>query len=366
MKFKVALNEFRQALAIVIKTVGTDSHGHQGLKIYASKKTNRIKLTTTDGFNATEMWVDAAVSTAGKAVIGGDKLKKYIEKLDVEKMDISTKDNGSILLKTTRGQQTFVSYDANSFPVLPKFKASLSFDLSGKVYKEMINSVAFCTRKEEKGSPSDKLQGINMVSDGKVLSLYTTDGIRVAAYQKKLKSLSSQEMDVILPKRALTISSQHVKDDERVAIQGMDGRFIIKIGAAIYHAPILAGKFPSVGSIIKNKMTGTRFTADRIELLGLLERSAIILESKHGLKGTLQIAKNRVTLKGQVEDSHFDEHITVNGDGNNLDVRFDIGHLRDIIKNVGSDTIRIDVQESKPIRIRPEDHGEQTCLLAIG
>lgn len=364
MDIVVKLSELQQGFDIAMKTLGTESHGHEGIKIYASKKNNRIKLSTTDGDHSTEVWVDAKVKVAGKVVIDANKAHRYIAKLDVKDIHLFVDDKGSVIFKSRRGKPKFMTYDSDSFPTLPKLETKFSFKLSGKLYKELINGVSFCTKKEDKNSPTDKLEGINLISDGEILNLFATDGHGVAHIHRKVKA---SEMNVILTKKSLVNSARVAKDDEKVTIQATETRFMIKIGNSTFHIPVLSGIFPPIEKILPKKTADVEFNTDKQEFLSLLERSVVILDKKGtgaSIKGVLHVDTKKVTLEGQVDGADFSENIVVNSTGSNTDVRFDVKKMIEIVKNMNTGIVRVGLQD-RNIYMKPEDDS-QTCLLSIG
>jgi DNA polymerase III beta subunit len=359
MKFDVALPDLNNALDTIKDTLGKDAQGHEGIRIYASKKSNRIKLTTTDGSYFTEVWIPASVKASGKYVVKGKKFMGYAKKLDVDKVSLSIKDNGSIMMKSKRGQQTFQSFDEANFLSPPKLDSQFSFHIAGRVYKELINSVAFAT--DDAKSPSRPiLAGIHIVSDGKKMELMTTNGNTVAHFRRKIKS---KPLNVVLGKKSLVNSAKAVKDDERVTIQACDNnRFIIKIADISYYLPTLAGVFPNVRSILPKDDFDLQFTADKDEFLGILDRASLMLEGK----GILHFEKGKVTLSGKSEDNDFSEYIMTKLQGDSDDIRVDIKQMAEIVKVIDSDMVHIGIRPQQPIVLRPEGKSAHTCILAVG
>lgn len=359
MKFDVAINDLNHALSIVKDTIGTDTVGHLGIRVYASKKSNKIKLTTTDGHYFTETWIPASVKETGKCVIHANKFVKYVNKLDAEKATFSLKPNGAIHMKSKRGQQTFNSFDESMFNTPPKLTTEFSFHIAGHVYKQLINSVAFATD-NSKEPTRPILAGIHLSSDGKVLELTSTNGLTVAHHRKKLKS---KPLDVVLGKKSLVNSAKLVGDDEKVTVQACGhNKFVIKVADTTYYLPSLAGNFPDVKSILPGREFALEFMADKDELLGVLDRASLMLDGK----GILQFEKGKVTIAGQNQETEFAEYITTNLQGEASDVRVDMKKLAEIIKHIDADLIQVGIREKQPITLRPEGRISHTCILAVG
>ena len=361
MKVDVALDELKRGLQVIKDTIGTDSQGHEGIEIYASKKTNRIKLTTVDGSFSTEVWVPAGIKEPGKFVVKAKKFIAYISKLDVQTVMFSISKTGGLVLKTkpARGQQTFISYEEDTFPSIPKLKAQFSFDMAGRVFKQLVNNVAFATD-VGKDSARPYLQGIHFKSSGKMLEVIGTDGLTIAHYRRKL---ASNSFDVVLGKKSLVNCAKLIGDDEKVTMQACENNtFIVKTGGATYHLPTLAGNYPNIDRILPDKEFDLEFLADKDELLKLLDRATIMIESS----GILQFETGKVTLSGKSQESNFSEFIKTRLQGEASEVSVNVKRMIDVVKHIDSDMIAIGVRDKQPLTLRPEASVAHTCILATG
>jgi DNA polymerase-3 subunit beta len=364
MKFTMELIHLNHALAIVKDTIGNDTHGHKGIRIHASKKNNRIKLTTTDGHNSTEMWVDAVnVEKAGTVVVEADRFIRYLQKLDVKEVTVTDK-SGKIEVKSKRGKPTFLLYDAQGFPELPKLDKTASIFLPGKLYRELVNGVAFSTRSEDKKGGLDRLMGVHITSNGSHLQMFASNGLMIAATKKKMKT---PVVDAILFKKSLVNSARIAKDDEQVTIQSCNDQvFLVKVRDTTYYIPTIAGTFPDFASVMPKKDSfDAEFTIDKEEILGSLERSTIVLASKEAVRGTIHLETKGVTLSGETQEGIFSETLHTKVEGKASDVKVDVKSLIDIIKNINADRIHFGVTNGRPLSVRPAERSDHTCLLSI-
>lgn len=357
MKFDVNLQDIRIGLNIVKDTIGTSQLGHEGLRIYASKKSNRIKITTNGGSGYyTETWINASVKEGGKAIVPAKKFIQYISKLDGDKISISELKAGQITVKSKRGQQSFNRYDDATWIDIPKYETKDSFTIPGRTYKQLINGVAFAAQ-EDKNRPI--LEGININSNGKEIELTTTNGVSVAHFKKKIKA---PIMNITIEKKSLVNASRIVKDDERITFYLCnETHVILKVGDTSYHMPLLAGTFPNLSKIIPQDDFSLEVSFEKEEILGMLDRASAMLDTK----GVLHFENDKLMLIGESEYGKFEEFIMANMQGTASDIRLDIRQLMDIIKHVDAEEIIIGVRERKPLTIRPNSKAQQTCLLTI-
>lgn len=364
MKFKMDMNDVLYALTVVKDTVGGDTGGHAGIRIYASKK-NRIKFSSLDGNHGTEIWMDGSVNEAGIAVVKADRFISYMMKLNVKDVTLSLNKKGSVTVKSIRGESTFYAYDVAGFPEMYKVEEDSSFDLAGKLFRSMITGVAFATKKEKESNDKPVLQGINVRSTGKMLELSTTNGHAIAFFKKKLQT---KEMNVTLSKKTLLNAARMVKDDDKVTIKcGNNSTFSVKIRDATYYIPVFDGAYPELRKVIpgKDEDFDAEFTTERSAMLELLDRGCAALTTKAG-RGIIQFEKGKVTIKGDNGEVEFNENLDATLTGDAQEVKVNFVQLTDILKNIDADVLRIGVRNKMPVMIRPEGRIDHTCLLAIG
>lgn len=355
MELEVGVAELKSALNIVKDTIGNDTQGHEGLRLFANKK-GRVKLMTNDGNYATETWIDSVMTKSGKVVVKAKLFTQYISKLDVDTVLLSLNAKGNLIAKSKRGQQTFNAFDDSSFQTLPKADVDETLTMSGRMYKQLVGGVAFAAH-EDKNRPI--LEGINLISDGKSIRLSTTNGVVVATYKKKI---AAPVMEATIGKKALVNAMKLVKDDQKITIQSCNNtRFILKVADTSFHLPTYAGKYPNVTEILHKDAFPLEFTVEKTELTHMLDRATLMLDSK----GILQFEKGKVTLTGETENGNFNEYIMANLQGKATDVRVDIKRLADIVKNIDADVISIGVRDQKPLTIKPDSKTAHTCLLIV-
>ncbi len=356
MQFSMRIEDLKRGLGMVKDTVGRGDHGSLGIRIYATAKTNKIKLTTTDGYNTTETWIHASVKKGGKGLIGAKKFLSYISKLDAEKGTFTLKENGSMMIKSKRGQQTFAGMDVDTFTIPKKSESKAKWSMAGRIFKQLVNGVSFAAG-EIVNMPI--LEGINILSDGKHLEMTTTNTQLIAHYKKRV---NAPTLNITVPRKSIVNAAKYLKDDEKVSLElSNDTRFIIKVADTSYHMPLLEGKYPNLRDIIPTSDFPLEFVVEKSEILGVLDRAVSMLDTK----GILQFEKGKVILSGKTEESDFSEYIMTKLQGKAKSIRVDLKNMLDIIKNIDADNIFVGVRERQPLTIRPDTKQAQTCLLTI-
>lgn len=354
------VQELQYAVRAIAPTIGTDANGHAGIRIKTHSKKDRIRLTSTEGNFATDIWIDGTVRGKIDFVVEGDRFVNYINKLDAKEATLLIEDD-ALAVKSKRGKPTFKAYTPQTFPDLPKINSTISFHLAGKVFKKLVGSVAFATKPEKKGSEQPLTEGINILSDGSKLTFTTMNGFVIASCKK---TVVTDSLDLTVAKKSLVNAAKLARDDDKVTVQAGTSRLIVKHNDITYYIPVYSGAYPHV-PMVKKKFA-TSFSLDRLELLGVLERGSTILEEAGAIKGILQVEKGKVIVEGETQRNHFNESITTDVTGKKTNVRFDIKRLAEILRNVETDRITLGIDDGKPVTIRGEGRSDHTCLLAVG
>lgn len=354
MKFKVKIDEFQNALNKVKDTSGSEKTGNEGLRIFADAK-GRVRLTTNDGSYATDTWVDAEVQKPGEIILMTKLFVQYFSRLDVAEAKFELNPSSNLVVQTKQGKQTFNRLDSNKFTMIIEDEPDSETDISGKTFKQMVNGVAFATG-ESKERPV--LEGIHMISNGKISEFITTDGSTIASIKKKL---ALPRGAVTMGKKTLSTIARSIRDDEKVTyLRFGKGACGVRHDETTHIFPTFAGTFPNVRIAIKNVNPKTFAIVDRLELISLLERAVPLCQTF----GFMKIEGSKVTIKGENSFGSFNEFLFAGTEGRPAEIRFSLKDLIKIAKNIQDDSIEIGIEKGKPITLRPDSNLKQVCLLA--
>lgn len=354
MKFKVKVDEFQKALNEVKDTTGSEKTGNEGLRIFADAK-GRVRLTTNDGSYATDTWVKADVKVAGEIILMTKLFVQYFQRLDVAEANFELNTNLNLVVTTKRGKQTFNRLDADKFTMIIEEEPDSETDISGKTFKQMINGVAFATG-ESKERPV--LEGIHLISNGKISEFITTDGSTIASIKKKI---SLPKGTVTMGKKTLTSIARSIRDDEKVTyLQFSKAMCGVRHNDTTHVFPTFVGTFPNVKIAIDKANPQSFAVVDRLELISLLERAVPLCQTFAFMK----IEGSKVTIKGDNSFGSFNEFMFAGTEGEPAEIRFPLKDLINIAKNIQDDNVEIGIEKGKPITLRPDSKVKQVCLLA--
>lgn len=359
MKFKISIDEFKNALNEVKDTIGSEKLSREGLRLLADAK-GRVRLTTNDGSYATDTWVDADVETGGETIIVAKIFYQYFSKLEGKEVEISMPDGDRIMVKTKRGKQIFMSLADEKFGGVTELEPTDVIDVSGRTFKQLVNGVSFAT--DSKSKTQAQLEGIHLISNGKITEFVATNHLTIASVKKKL---AMPKLSIIIGAKSLTRIARTVRDDEKLSLLVYErGVSAIQYNDTIHFSPLFEGSFPDVSRVLKplseESPNRTFATVDRYEFIALLERASYLSEATAYMK----IDGMKLSIKGNNPYGNFDEFMFASTEGVGKEAKFHVKALTDIARNIQDDTIEIGIEEGKPITLRPDSKLKQVCLLA--
>lgn len=362
MKFKVNIEDFKQGLNEIKDTIGSEKMLKEGLRLFADDAKGRVRLTTNDGSYATDTWVNADVQQSGEIILVAKIFYQYFSKIEDATANMSSPDGKRLVVRTKRGQQTFMALADERFEPICEIEPTHDVDISGRIFKQMVNGVSFAT--DLKGSRGETvLEGIHIISNnGKVTQFVSTDRSTVASIKKKLSLPKKTSM--IVGAKAFTRIARAVRDDEKISMllypKGVVG---IKHKETTHFSPLYEGVFPDVDRVLKNAeqddSSRSYATVDKHDLLSVLERASLLCDTTAFIK----LDTDRLTIKGSSSHAEFNEFIKTNVENDPVEVRFSVRGLINIVKNIQNDRVTIGVEKGKSILCIPDSTVHQVCIL---
>ena len=199
-----------------------------------------VKLTAADDkltISATDLEVairyadtQVQIEQPGEALLPADKIRDIVRESNDDTLSIEVaKDTADI-----KGQDShFKIYTqaVSEFPPVPEFEGKPDLEIQGGTLKALISQTLFAAARE---SSRYAFNGVLITSQGKRISLVSTDGRRLAQAQGDL--ISGPEKDgttAIVPGKTLTLVDKLIDDpEETVGIQIRENQIIFHTSSA--------------------------------------------------------------------------------------------------------------------------------------
>lgn len=247
-------------------------------------------------------------------------------------------DGNRLTLKSGKSRFNLQTLPATDFPTMNISETTQTvFSLEQEVFKTMIAQVQYSMAVQD---IRYYLNGLLMQVEGNQLCLVATDGHRLALSSTTIQQdLPKQE--VILPRKTvLELNKLLNQPKEEIQIELLNNQVRFRCNETVIVSKIIDGKFPDYNRVIpldNDKI----FLINRQQLLGALERSAILANEKfRGVRLLLAPGSLRVVCSNN-EQEEAQEELEIAYAGESLEASFNISYLMDVLRSLGSEDVQL-------------------------
>jgi len=313
-----------------------------------------VSLTGTD----LEVELIGQVSTesaeAGEITVPARKLLDICKELpDKASVDFELVES-RLMIKSGRFKSNLSNQTATDFPTVDKSAVEITTRIDSKAFKKLLDRTAFAMAQQD---VRYFLNGMLLeLGDGYIRSV-ATDGHRLASSNLSQDSGNSEMKQVIVPRKGV-LELQRLLGD-------LEGEIEVSFGANHLCArsdnftmttKLVDGRFPDYDRVIPKN--GDKIVlADKVELKQALNRTAILSNEKfRGIRVNLSSGQLKLSANNP-EQEEAEETVSVDYDGIDLEVGFNVGYLQDVLGVLDCDKVKITVHDanSSALLEHPED-----------
>jgi len=306
--------------------------------VLLESKDGQTKLLATD--------LEIQINTAGPESQAGDfrittNAKKFQDILralpDSALVSLDWADN-RLTLRAGKSRFALQTLPAEDFPLMSVGNdVSATFSLTQETFKTMLSQVQYSMAVQD---IRYYLNGLLMQVEGNQLRLVATDGHRLAYAASQIEA-ELPKTEVILPRKTvLELFKLLNNPSESITVELLDNQVRFQCNGTTIVSKVIDGKFPDFNRVIpldNDKI----FLVSRTQLLGALERAAILANEKfRGARLFLQPGLLSVVCSNN-EQEEAREELEIAYQGGELEVGFNIGYLMDVLRNIHSDDMQL-------------------------
>jgi DNA polymerase-3 subunit beta len=255
--------------------------------------------------------------------------------------DIDTTNYG-ISIASASGEFSLAGMDAETYPAMPTAEGTGMVTLSCHALINAINKTSFATSNDEM---HQQMSGIycEMTPDG--VTFVATDAHKLVRY-RRTDVASAESTNFILPKKPILIVKNILatrKDDGEVSIEYNNTNLFITFDNFYIVCRLVDGRYPNYEAAIP-KDNPNKLIIDRLSFLNTLRRVSIFA-SEATRQVRLSIAADKLDISA--EDIEFSnkahETIPCHYEGDPMDIGFNAKFLTDMIGNLDSEQVLIEL-----------------------
>jgi DNA polymerase-3 subunit beta len=220
--------------------------------------------------------------------------------------------------------------------------ASRSLTLPQKALKHALGLVQFAMAVQD---IRYYLNGVLLSVEKDTLRVVATDGHRLSYAAEKLEH-ELEILEAILPRKTVLELIKLLSDsDDPVSLTIGSNQVRFSFGGIEIVSKIVEGKFPDYLKVIPTTHKN-RVSLDRVTLAQSLNRAAILSNDK--IRGVrLVFTKNALSIIcTNNEQEEAEESLSIDYDGDPLDIGFNISYLLDVLDHVDSETVTVTMGDS--------------------
>jgi DNA polymerase-3 subunit beta len=296
----------------------------------------KIRMTGTDIDVTIAADFDADVTAPGTMCVAARKLTDIVKQLpSASEIHFSQEPNYWVKITCEKSNFKIAGSARENFPDTPKIPDA-GIEVPANLLANFINHTSFAITNEQSRFT---LSGAKFIISGDSLRMVTTDGHRLALVAKETGTgRSSDEMDTLIPKKALTEIAKIIKTHgaENVLISQDFHHIFCVAGSRRVIARKLSGNFPNYEMVIpKENDKSVRFCAN--ELKSAVARVSLMADERTG-SIKMNVSTNAITIRAKSsEEGEGSETINAEYHGEETDLGFNNRYLMDFLSLSGDE-----------------------------
>jgi len=327
---------------------------------------NLLSLTAADSETRLETVVEVnSAEGEGSLAINAKNLLDPLRELPDQPLSFDINDETlEVFIYYHNGKYNFVGLKGDEYPEPKELKESfITLNIDAETLCSGINRTVFATADDEL---RPVMNGIYFDITADDVTFVASDGhklVRVTTTETKGEGRSS----FILPKKpANLLKSLLPKETGTVEIRFDENNAYITMSDYKMVCRFVEGRYPNYNSVIPQNNPNS-FTLDRLALLNALKRVAVFSNPSSSLV-KLQLSEDKIVVSAQDIDflTSAEEMIPCSYDGNVMNIGFKAAFLIDILNNIPSSDIRMELSDpSRAGLVLPVEKEENEDMLTL-
>jgi len=322
---------------------------------------DRLAMTGTDleveliGRVALENAVAGEITVPARKLL--DICRELPDKADVE-LELADQ---RLTIRSGRFRSTLSTLPADDFPSVDKSASEVTIRLPAAKVKRLLDRTGFAMAQQD---VRYFLNGMLIELGGGYVRTVATDGHRLALSNLAVDTEDGTKQ-VIVPRKGV-LELQRLLNEVEGEIEMVIGsnHLCVETPEFTLTTKLVDGRFPDYERVIPRNGDKV-ILADKQELRQALSRTAILSNEKfRGIRvnlspGQLQLSANNP------EQEEAEEAVSVDYDGDDLEVGFNVGYIQDVLGVVGGDKVRITMHDANSSALMEEPGDEDSVFVVM-
>jgi DNA polymerase-3 subunit beta len=319
----------------------------------------RLKLAATNQEIAISTWIGAQIEDEGQVTIPARLLTEFVNSLPAERIDLDYTDQPvGISVKCARFSAQINGTPASDFPPVPTVESGVAGKIDPGVLNDAIKHVAIAAATEDS---RPVLTGIKVEITGDDFKFAAADGFRLAVYEGKLLEPLPEDVDFIIPARALREVSSLAgsqTDPVEFTVTSSKNQALFRLNNIEIVANLLQGTFPNYQQLVPDKYD-TRASVNREEFIRATRAASIFAREGSNIVRLLvdggDEEESKITVQSKSEEVGENKgEVDAEIEGSEAKIAFSSKYLTDVLNVLETNKVALETTTpSSPGVIKP-------------
>ena len=360
MKVSVLQENLAQGLGTVSRAVSPRSTLPVLANVLVATDEGRLRLSATNLELGITCWIGAKIEEDGSTTVPARTFSDLVNTLPdghVE-MDLAVRTQ-TLHVRSGASNTDIKCIDSQEFPPMPvpDLDGGVIFNVSD--LREMIHQVVFAASTDE---ARPVLTGVLVTVEGNVVTMAAADGFRLSVRKAKLSNEIGQDIQAIIPARALNELARIIGDGEETVTMVLPpgrGQVIFRTQTVELTSQLIEGNFPDFQQIIPTGHN-TRTVVSANQFLKACKQAEIFArDGSHIARLNItpgdEMQPGAMEISAQSEETGSSEAIIdATIDGQPVIIAFNVRYLREVLDVMGTPNVALETTApAAPGLLRP-------------
>jgi DNA polymerase-3 subunit beta len=298
---------------------------------------------------------------SGEITVPARKLLDICKSLsDDSAIEISLS-GAKLILKSGRSRFTLATLPATEFPNVDEELDTCSLTIPQARLRELLDNTSFAMAQQD---VRYYLNGMLFEVAADYLRVVATDGHRLAMETLSMENPTGEVQQLILPRKGIMELSRLLEEDGDISLTFGKNHIRAKVAAYTFTSKLVDGKFPDYNRVLP-KGGNKVLVGDCQELRQAFSRASILANEKYrGVRVMLSNEELKI-LANNPEQEEAEEVVSVEYQGDTLEIGFNVSYLIDVLSTLTSKKARITLSDPNSSALLEAEEGSDALYVVM-
>ncbi len=337
MKFTISKESFLDAINQVQHVVSSRTTLAILSNVLLKAKDGVLELTTTDLDVGVTCSVPAEVDEPGATTLPARRLATIVRELPAEEIEFKVDEKNVASIRNGPSYFKVLGLTSEEFPALPRFDDAREFKMEQQMLRDCLRKTSYAISTDE---TRYVLNGILFSFKDNALTMVATDGRRLAMVEQELEFPQSQEIDIIVPTKAVNELSRLLEDTGEVSIRVTGSQVGFDLGNSLLVSKLIDGNYPNYRQVIPGD-SKERIPLEREAFLRAISRVSLLTTDKSNSIKFIFTPGSCEIVASSPDIGEARETLAINYKGASITIAFNPEFSMAPLRNLSADEVHL-------------------------